>query len=144
MKGSLEGLGELVVAGSDATEVFDFDKEPLDPVTLPVEKGIVRDQTLAGAFGGDHRLSSILPDLSADGVAVVTLVEDCRLRTSYLEDFLVKRIKGGVVTFLAWCEENAKDMALVQSCGVDLRGQTSPRAAKSLIRAVFLGAPAAC
>ena len=140
----MKGLGEFVVAGGDTTEVFDFVKEPFDPIALPIEKDIMGDRTLAGAFGGDHRFGSILLDLSADGVAVVTLVEDCRLRTSYLEDFLVKRIKGGVVTFLAWCEENAKDMALVQSCGVDLRGQTSPRAAKSLIRAVFLGAPAAC
>jgi len=144
VKGGLKGLGEFVVAGGDTTEVFDFIKEPLDPVTLPVEKSIMRDRTLAGVFGGDDRLGSMLLDLSADGVAVVTLVEDCCFGTARCEDFLVKRIKGGVVTFLAWCEENAKDMALVQSCGVDLRGQTSPRAAKSLIRAVFLGAPAAC
>ena len=144
MKSGLEGLSELIVARSDTTEVFDFVKEPLDPITLPVEKGIMRNRTLAGAFGGDHRFGSILLDLSADGVAVVTLVEDCRLRTSYLEDFLVKRIEGGVVALLAWSEQNAKGMALVKDCCMDFRRQTSPRAAKSLIRAVFLGAPAAC
>ena len=144
MKGGLEGFGKLVVASGDTTEVFDFIKEPLDPVTLPVEKSIMRDRTLAGVFGGDDRLGSMLLDLSADSVAVVTLVEDCRLRTSCCEDLLVKRIKGGVVALLARREQNAKDVALVQGCGVNLRRQASPRAAKSLIRAVFLGAPAAC
>ena len=140
----MEGLGELVVAGSDTTEVFDFVKEPLDPIALAVKEGIVRDRTLTGAFGGDHRLGSILLDLSADGVAVVTLVEDCRLGTSCGEDLLVKRIEGGVVALLTRSKENAKGMALVKGGCVDLRRQTSPRAAKSLIRAVFLGAPAAC
>ena len=140
----MEGLGELVVAGSDTTEVFDFVKEPFDPIALPIEKDIMRDRTLAGAFGGDHRFGSILLDLSADGVAVVTFVEDCGLRRARGEDLLVKRIEGGVVALLAWSEQNAKGVALVEGCGVDLRRQTSPRAAKSLIRAVFLGAPAAC
>ena len=140
----MKGLGELVVASGDTTEVFDFIKEPLDPVTLPIEKDIMRDRTLAGVFGGDDRLGSMLLDLSADGVAVVTLVEDCRFGTARCEDLLVKGIEGGVVALLARGEENAKGVALIQSCGMDLCRQASPRAAKSLIRAVFLGAPAAC
>jgi len=144
VKSGLEGLSELIVARSDTTEVFDFVKEPLDPITLPVEKGIMRNRTLAGAFGGDHRLGSVFLDLSADGVAVVTFVEDCGLRRARCEDLLVKRIEGGVVALLSRREQNAKGVALVEGCGVDLRRQTSPRAAKSLIRAVFLGAPAAC
>ena len=140
----MEGLSELIVARSDTTEVFDFVKEPLDPVALAVKEGIMRDRTLAGAFRGDHRLGSVFLDLSADGVAVVTFVEDCGLRRARGEDLLVKRIEGGVVALLSRREQNAKGVALVEGCGVDLRRQTSPRAAKSLIRAVFLGAPAAC
>ena len=144
MKSGLEGLSELIVARSDTTEVFDFVKEPFDPIALPIEKAIMRDRTLAGAFGGDHRFGSILLDLSADGIAVVTFIEDGCFGTSRCEDLLVKRIEGGVVALLSRREQNAKGVALVEGCGVDLRRQTSPRAAKSLIRAVFLGAPAAC
>ncbi len=49
-----DGLGSLVVAGGDATEVFDLVDKTFDQMALLVELGIVRDGLAARAVRGDY------------------------------------------------------------------------------------------
>src|SRR5512145_593027 len=65
-----------VVAGGDATEVFELVEASLDAVASFVENGIVRDRGFARAAGWDDGLHAGLRDDRAHLVGVIALVGD--------------------------------------------------------------------
>ena len=50
-----EVYGSAIVASCETAEVLEASEASLDPVSLLIEFGVVRDEDLAIALGRDHR-----------------------------------------------------------------------------------------
>ena len=139
MDGGQEVDGAPVVSGGDVSEVLELVEEALDAVPEPIGLGVVGDDDLAAAGGGDDRLGVCSGDELAQGVAVVSPIGDHAARVEVRE----KLGGGGDVVGLAAGEDEAQRPALRVGNRVDLGGQSSSGTPQSLI----LGPPfpvAAC
>lgn len=132
--------GELVVAGGDASEVFEFVEEPLDQIALAIERGIDAVPDLAVLLGRDVGLGAMLGDQIADRLGVVAAVADRVLR----------RVEAGqqvgnasLVGGLTGGEQELDRQAAAIDHDVNLGAQSATRTTDGVIRAPFFP-PAAC
>ena len=72
--GCLEVCGELVVAGWDASELFDPVEESLNEVPLPINPAREHEGALAVGLRRNVGPGLSLGGLGPDGIAVITLV----------------------------------------------------------------------
>ena len=138
--GGEEVSGELVVAGGDAAEVFEFVEEALDEVALAVELGIDGSLPLAVALGRDVGGGAVSDQEVENGLGIVAAVGDGV--AGRLEAF-DEVGDGGLVGGLAGGQQEADRETAGVDHGVDLGAQSSTRTADGVIRAPFFP-PAAC
>jgi len=136
-----EVAGGLVVAGGEATEVFELVEAALDDVAGPVE---YRVEAPSASLAGDQHRDVGAPALAADEVGepsgVIALVGDQRASTQRAGD---QSARGGDVVDLARGQRQAQGQAAPVDQRVQLGGQPAARAADRL-GPPFLRAPAAC
>ena len=133
---------ELVVSGSDTTELFELVEEALDDVAFFVEVDVVGTLDLAVSFWRDDDLGAGLGDLVDEMVGIVAFVGDRRAGG----DAVNKVMREGDVIALARGADQADRIAKRVASGVDFGAQPAARSAQALgIRPPFaLRAPAAC
>src|SRR5437868_15408956 len=68
-----EVRGSSVIACGEAPEVFESAEAALDPIALPVDVDVVRNDDLAGSVGRDDRCCPHIGDDRAQRVAVIGL-----------------------------------------------------------------------
>ena len=135
-----EVVGELVVAGGDASEVLELAKEALDLVALSVECLREAGPPLAVGLGRDVGDRALALDQVADGVAVVSLVaEHDGARCEAVE----QRQRGGGVVRLPCRQAEPEREALPIDDRVDLGRETASGATETMI-STPLFAVAAC
>lgn len=134
---------EFVVARGDAAKIEELSEVVFDFVTLAIvaAKPARFHATVFGRRNG--RFHSIGSQRRADGSAVVGFVCDDALHTAAVARLIIKLNKWDTVVALAFGQEQCDSGRFIYAGGVQLGRQTASRAAKSLIRAVFFGAPAA-
>ena len=131
---------ELVVAGGDTAEVFEFVEETFDEVALAIDRWIDGTLDLAVSLGGDVRSRPMFGEQFEDGAGVVAPIgDDVASRPEPLD----QRRHGGLVGGLARREHEPDRQAASIDHGVDLGAQSPTRTADGVIRAPFLP-PAAC
>ena len=138
--GGEEVAGELVEAGGDATELFEFTEEALDQVSAAIKGGLDGALELDPALGGDVRLSACGGDEVEDCAAVVAAVGHKGPGGGKARQ---KLGDGGFVGALAGREEQAHGQTVLIDHGVDLGAQSATRPADGVIETPFF-APAAC
>ena len=74
--GREEGVGASVVAGVDASPVFEAAEHDLDLVALAVQLSVMRDSDLAVGLGRDAGLDAALGQGISEPVAVIAFVGD--------------------------------------------------------------------
>ena len=138
--GGEEVSGELVITGSDGTEVFERVEEALDEVALAVEGGVDRAADANVALAGDMGPRAAGLDEVDDGPGVVAAVgDDIAGKRQAVE----QHRRGGFVGGLAGGEDEAHRQAVGVDDDVDLGGQSTARASDGVIRTPFFP-PAAC
>jgi len=134
MQESIEAVGEFVVAGREATKLFEPIEESLHQVTrfvpLPIE--LARGASVAPRR--DDGLSPRLGDHCDEHVAVVSLVGDNCISLDGIDQC------GPLcnVGYLATGEDQAQWIAQGIHACMDLGSQPTTRAADRLIATVFL------
>lgn len=94
-------MGELVVAGGDASEVFELAEEAFDLIAFSVEGLREAGLPFAVGFGRDVGHRALCLDQLADGIAVISLVaKDDGARGEPVEQFQ----RGGCIVRLTWCQ----------------------------------------
>ena len=137
---------ELVVSRGNATELFELVEQPLDLLSHFVLLGIVMNHLASIRSGRDNGLNPQRCQKSADGIAVVCLVHDHRHHSRQRRHPLPHRLEPRRIVTLSPTQLERYAGAFVDAGGVQLGGQSAPRATQSLGRlsAVFFKAPAAC
>ena len=120
--------------------MFEAIEESLDEVARLVAVPVDLAWRVPVATRRDDGLSAGGLDDLNQGIAVVALVGDHRLGGDGLEQGSAL----GDVSDLAAGQDQPDGIAQRIDAGMDLGGQSAPRAADRLIATVFLGAPAAC
>ena len=132
--------GGLFITRGDAAKVLDGIEEPLDEITLAVERKIAVPFDLAVRFGRDHRFDGARFQALDEAVAVVSLVpeERCGLDLSR-ERFCLRD-----VVCLSSSQTEHEGVSQGVDDGMDFRRQAAARAAYGLVLTPFLRAPALC
>ena len=119
--------------------VFDFVEEPLNKISLAIEREIAIPLHLAVGFWRDHRSDGSLIECVDQRIGVVSLVADERTRIGIFE----QRLRASQVMDLPWRQHQVTGITQGIDERVDFGGQSSARSADRL-RAVFFRAPALC
>ncbi len=144
MEGGAKGFGQFVVAGGYPAELFELVEITLHPIAFPVEGLVVRDFLTPRTEGRNDRFDSIEGQPFADPIRIVASIQGDRLQDILLLQALVEAFKLAAIMGLA-CRQVEGDAAIFVDRGrVDFGAPASTRAAQSLLRTVFFGAPAAC
>ncbi len=136
-----EGFSELVVAGCDASALFDAAEEALDAVSLLVEPFVIAVLALSVASGWDDGIAALGDDEVVQSVGVVGFVgQDIAGGQAF--DQVAGR---GHVVLLAWAGSEPHRQPQGVYADVQLGSEAAARAAKRLgvWSPLFLGAPAA-
>lgn len=134
-----KGFGQLVVACSDAPEVFDASEESFDQIAVAVEMVIEVALSQAIGTGRDDGLRTSCPDHGNEVVGIVALVRNDSACRQVFDGL------GGIIDIgnLARREDHPQRIAQGVDGDVQLGGQPAPRAADRLATGFFL-APAEC
>ena len=132
-------MSEFVVARGDGAIVLDFVEEPLNKISLAIERVIAIALHLAVGFWRDHWSDCPLVECVDQRIGVVSLVADERTRIGIFE----QRLSASQVMVLPWRQHQAARIAQGIDESVDFGGQSAARSADRL-RAVFFRAPALC
>ena len=139
MQEGIESIGEFVVSRGEAAELLETVEESLDEVSRLVAVPVDLARRIPVAAGWDDGLSAARLDHLDQGVTVVALVGDDCLGRYGLDQGRPLRDVGD----LSAGQDQADGVAQRIHAGMDLGGQSAPRASDRLIATVFLGAPAA-
>jgi len=131
---------ELVVAGGDAPEVFDFVEEALDEIALSVKREIDRALDLDVALGRNVGLGAARLDERDDAFRIIAAIGD---NVAGQANAAEQGRRGGLIGGLARREQQADRQALGIDHGMDLGAQSSTRTTDGVIRAPLFP-PAAC
>src|SRR5512134_3141765 len=140
MQERLEPMSEFVVAHSETAKLFESIEEPLHEVTCLVSLPVVFTRSTAVATRRDDGFCARGVDALDEGIAVVPLVSDHRLRRDRFDQ------RGSLLNIrdMATGENQAQRITQGIHARMDLGGQSASRAANGLIATVFLSAPAEC
>ena len=134
--GSVAGVGfaasrppRAVVAGSDATELFDFLEEVLDQVAPFVHFPVIQDCSSSTGIGRDNGQRASLVQLRPEPVTVKGLIADQRLQG----DASNQRCRTDTVVPLARQQNEAHEIAERIDQRDDFRRQIAARLADGLI-----------
>lgn len=94
------GLGELVVSGGNAAELFEFCEEPLDAGAGRVKVFVIAMLVPAGAPRWDHRLPPLLKDEIVEAIGIIGPVGQHRTGLEALD----QGVSGGDVVLLTRTE----------------------------------------
>lgn len=135
-----EVSGELVEAGGDAPEVFEFVEEPLDAIALSVDFGIDRaadpDIALAGDVGAAAHGFYEVNDAAREVAAISNhATPQCEAGKQFR--------RRGLVGGLAGRENQPDGQSARVDHDMDLGAQSASRSSDGVIRAPFFP-PAAC
>jgi hypothetical protein len=140
MDGPEERVGKLVVTCSDRPETLEFAEEPLDEVTFAIEGEVgFALYASAGIVWYDRSDAAFVQGLD-QGVGVVSLVGEERVRFDLFEQGCCL----GQIMGLARSERQGDRIAQSVDDGVDFRRQPASGSSDGLIAAVFFRAPALC
>jgi hypothetical protein len=134
-----EAQGCFVIAGAQATKVFETIEHALDEVALLVEVAVIGARGEAMAAGRNHRLGSHPGDEGHDAIGIVALVSDDRLGREPFEQARSRVVVGAG----AGREDEAQRIAVAVAGRVDLGAQAAPRRPQCLVKWPPF-APAAC
>lgn len=140
MQEGVKTIGELVVAGAKAAELLEAIGKSFNEVARLVALPVVPALCVAVAARRNDGFGTGGLDGGNQGIAVVALVGNDSLR----RDGLDQGSALGDIGDLARRQNEANRITQRIDAGMDLRGQSTSRAADRLIATVFLGAPAAC
>jgi hypothetical protein len=144
MESGEEGFAQLVVAGGNATEVFDLVEKAFHAVAFLVEGFVLRELFAAGAHRGNDGLHAVQGQAFADAVGVIAFVQRRRLQDVVRIKGVLQTLKLAAIMGLAFRQVKGCAATFIDRGGMNLGAQSPARAAQSLVRAVFFGAPAAC
>ena len=133
-----EVAGGFVVAGGDASALFELREQTFDVVAFAIQLFVVKSLHLAVALGMNDGLASLIVNRLQHLVAVVALVGDHPFRRQSLQQ---RRGLSDVVR-LARRQQKLHRVAESIAGGVNLRPEAAARPAEFLIPA-FFRAPAA-
>ena len=119
-------------------------EKTLDAIATPVEFLVAGEFFAAGADRGDDRLDAVGGQARADAIGVATFVERGELDHVVGAEAFAERLKLPAVVGVAGAQVEGGRAILVERGRMELGAPAAPRAAQSLVAAVFLGAPAAC
>ncbi len=119
--------------------MLDFVEEPLDEISLAIEREITIALHLAVGFWRDHWSDCPLIECVDQRIGVVSLVAEERMRIGIFE----QRLRASQVMVLPWRQHQVARITQGIDKRVDFGGQSSARSADRL-RAVFFRAPALC
>jgi len=135
---------QFVIAGSDATELFELVEESLDAVAPSITLFVVKRLLAATGHGGNHRFDAVECQTLPNAVGIVTPVQGGGLQDVVRVEALIERFKLPAVVCLP-CGYVQRDGAVfVDRGGMDFRGKSPARPPQSLLGTLFFGAPAAC
>ena len=124
----------LVVAGCDASELFDPVEEPLHEVALPIDPARENERALSVGLRRYVGPSPSLGGLGPDGIAVVALIGQQDIS---LTEFVRQRIGLGAVGDLPTGQTEADGAAL----GVDERVDFARKPATGTSHATIVSSP---
>ena len=119
--------------------MLDFVEEPLDEISLAVEREITIALHLAVGFWRDHWSDCPLIERADQRIGVVSLVGEQRTWIGIFE----QRLRTSQIMVLPWRQHQVDRIAQSVDERMDFGGQASARSADGL-RAVFFRAPALC
>jgi len=122
------------------SKLLDYAEEPLDEIALAVEREVAFALDLAVGLRRYHRFDVARCQAFNEGIAVVTLVRQDRLRL----DPAGERLGLRDVVNLSRCQADRERVAKRVDNGVYLRRQSAARSADGLVEAPFFIAPALC
>ncbi|GCD59909.1 hypothetical protein NBRC3280_2504 [Acetobacter pasteurianus NBRC 3280] len=131
---------ELVVAGYDGTELFEFIEEPLNKITFPVKSKVCFPSYRSIAFGRYDRDNPALCQPINQSVGIIRFVS----KESVQVDVVQKRFSASDISILTLCDIEFHRVAQGIANGMYLCGQAAPGSSDGLIRTPFLRAPALC
>ena len=134
MQERIESIGEFVVSRGEAAELLETVEKSLDEVARLVAMPVDLAGRIPVTAGRDDGLSAGSLDDLNQGIAVVALVGDDRLGRDGVD-------QGGAlgdVGRLASGQDQPNGITQRIDTGMDLGGQSAPRAADRLIATVFL------
>jgi hypothetical protein len=133
MQEGIKSIGEFVVSRGEATDLFETIKESLDDISCLVRMPVDPSRPIPVAARRDDGLSANRLDGLDQGVAVVALVGDDRLGRNGFDQGSTL----GDIGHLAGGQDQSDGIAQRIYAGVNLGGQSAPRAADRLIATVF-------
>lgn len=137
---SQEVAGGFLVAGSDATEVFDGIEEALDQIALGIKRIVALSLGFAVGLWRDDGGDGAHFEAFDKAVSVVSLIGDHGVRLGLGR----QRFSLGDVVGLAAGEADREGISQGIDDDMDFRRQSAARPADGLIGAPFLRAPALC
>lgn len=120
MDGGLESNGEFVVAGRQATKLFELIEKALDAVALAVARGVEGQPPAAGGQRRDHRLDPIQGQARANAIGIVAAVEHGGFEDVFFGQAFGERFELPAVVGLARAQVERDGAVFVEGRRVDL------------------------
>ena len=121
---------ETIISGGDAAEVLQATEHTLDGVAASIEDGRKAILPVSVRLGRDVRHRTLSLDLSADGIAVVTLVAVQDRGTWHLFE---QNRSSGAIGYLTPGQQERDGTTLRVGQSMDLRGPPAARSADGLL-----------
>ena len=139
MNAGEEGLGELVVARGNGSEMLEQVEETLDEVAFAIEDEVAWARDVSVGFGRDDGDDRSIIEGGDEGVGVERLIGD---QGAGIDGF-DQRFGAGEIVILARAEHHRDGIAEGVDERMNLGGQSAAGSADGL-RAIFFWAPALC